>query len=174
MPVSLTLFSPDEANSLIPFLDPRLSHLAARKRELDQVQNELEMMRLLSETDSPGLNAAPGSPDLDYSQSSWNVRLGMDRFAHISPDFHLYVGPGIQYWSGKAEFEDDTASVESESANRIALSGRLGAIVGLGGSVSLNGHLGGYIGRASAEDEGAEASWTPSGHDGAVGIAFVF
>lgn len=59
MPVSLTLFSPDEANSLIPFLDPRLSHLAARKRELDQVQNELEMMRLLSET-----GASAANPDL--------------------------------------------------------------------------------------------------------------
>jgi hypothetical protein len=59
MPVSLTLFSPDEANSLIPFLDPRLSHLAARKRELDQVQNELEMMRLLSET-----GASSANPDL--------------------------------------------------------------------------------------------------------------
>jgi hypothetical protein len=127
-----------------------------------------------SETDSPGSNAAPGSPDFDYSQSSWNVRFGMDRFAHLSPDFHLYVGPGLQYWSGKGEFEEGTISVESESANRIALSGRVGAIVGLGGSVSLNGHLGGYIGRASAEDEGAEVSWTPSGHDGAVGIAFVF
>ena len=59
MAVSLTLFSPDEANSLIPFLDPRLSHLAARKRELDQVQNELEMMRLLSET-----GASSANPDL--------------------------------------------------------------------------------------------------------------
>ena len=39
MPVSLTLFTPDEANSLIPFLDPRLSHLAARKRYMYQEQN---------------------------------------------------------------------------------------------------------------------------------------
>jgi hypothetical protein len=59
MPVSLTLFSPEEANNLIPFLDPRLSHLVARKRELDQVQNELEMMRLLVDT-----GASPTNPDL--------------------------------------------------------------------------------------------------------------
>jgi len=59
MPVSLTLFSPEEANALIPFLDPRLSHLVARKRELDQVQADLEMMRLLVETGASGSN-----PDL--------------------------------------------------------------------------------------------------------------
>ena len=30
------------------------------------------------------------------------------------------------------------------------------------------------IGRASAEDANAEATWTPSGNDGALGIAFTF
>ncbi len=59
MPVSLTLFSPEEANALISFLDPRLSHLVARKRELDQAQTDLEMMRLLSET-----GASSANPDL--------------------------------------------------------------------------------------------------------------
>ncbi len=59
MPVSLTLFSPEEANALIPFLEPRLSHLIARKREMDQAQNDLEMMRLLSET-----GASPANSDL--------------------------------------------------------------------------------------------------------------
>jgi hypothetical protein len=59
MPVSLTLFSAEEADRLIPFLEPRLSHLAARKRELDQVLTELEMIRLLVAT-----GAGPGNPDL--------------------------------------------------------------------------------------------------------------
>lgn len=59
MSVSLTLFSPDEANALIPFLEPRLSHLAARKRELDLVEQELEMIRLLVET-----GASEGNPDI--------------------------------------------------------------------------------------------------------------
>ncbi len=56
MPVSLTLYSPDEANALIPFLEPRLSHLVAKKRELDLVQHELEMMRLLAETGASATN----------------------------------------------------------------------------------------------------------------------
>ena len=127
-----------------------------------------------SETDSPGTNASPGAEDFEYSQSSFNVRVGADRFAHLSPNFHFYAGPGIQYWSGKAEFDDGTTSVESESTTRLALSGRMGAIVGLSESFALNGHIGGYIATASAEDAGAEASWTPSGTDGSMGISFVF
>ena len=59
MPVSLTLFSPEEANALIPFLEPRMSHLVAKKRELDQAQHELEMMRLFQDT-----GASQGNPDL--------------------------------------------------------------------------------------------------------------
>ena len=126
------------------------------------------------ETDSPGTNAPLASDDFEYTQSSWNVRVGLDRMAHITPEFHLYVGPGLQYWSGKAEFDDGTTSIESENASRIALSGRIGAHIALSESFGLNGHIGGYIGRASAEDANAEASWTPSGNDGALGIAFTF
>jgi hypothetical protein len=59
MPVSLTLFSPEEANALISFLEPRLSHVIARKRELDQAQHELELMRLLQDT-----GATSANPDL--------------------------------------------------------------------------------------------------------------
>ena len=47
MPVRLTLFSPEEANGLIPFLETRMAHLIAKKRELDQVRNELEVIQLL-------------------------------------------------------------------------------------------------------------------------------
>src|SRR5687768_6071927 len=35
------------------------------------------------ETNEPGANAVPGSTDFEYSQSSWNVRFGMDRMAHL-------------------------------------------------------------------------------------------
>lgn len=127
------------------------------------------------ETNEPGSNAIPGSTDFEYSQSSWNVRFGMDRVAHLTPSFHLYAGPGIQIWSGNATFDDGTSpEVESENTSRIALSGRIGAIVALSDSFGLNGHIGGYIGRASADDAGAEASWMPSGNHGALGIAFHF
>lgn len=126
------------------------------------------------ETDTPGDNALPGAQEFKYSQSSFNVRVGADRFAHISPGFHLYAGPGIQYWSGKAEFDDGTTVIESESTTRIALSGRIGAIAALSESIALSGQIGGYIGHASAEDAGAEASWSPTGNDGSLGLSFVF
>jgi hypothetical protein len=126
------------------------------------------------ETDEAGSNA-PGDPDFEYSQSSFNVRFGFDRVAHLSPGFHLYVGPGIQYWIGKQTRDFGVGpELESESAKRIALNGRIGAHVSLSETIGLNGHLGGFIGKASAEDEGAEASWTPSGNEGAVGISFRF
>ena len=126
------------------------------------------------EKNEPGTNA-PLASDFEYTQSSWNVRFGFDRVAHITPEFHLYAGPGIQVWSGKQERDDGTPPVlESESVSRIALNGRIGTHVALSESVGLNGHIGGYIGRAQADDAGAEASWCPSGNEGAVGIAFHF
>lgn len=127
-----------------------------------------------SETDKPGDNASPGDLDFKYSQSSFNGRVGFDRFVHLSPEFHLFAGPGLQYWSGKGKFDDGTSEIESEATNRIALSGRMGAHVAIGESFGLTGYLGGYLGRASGEDAGAEASWTPSGHDGAMGVSFSF
>lgn len=127
------------------------------------------------ETDEPGTNADPADLDFEYSQSSWNVRFGFDRVAHITPGFHLYVGPGLQYWSGKQTRDFGTGpEIESESATRIALNGRIGAHVAFTESIGMNGHIGGYIGRASADDNGAEASWTPSGNHGAIGLAFHF
>jgi hypothetical protein len=127
-----------------------------------------------SETNSPGTGAIPGAEEFEYTQSSFNVRAGFDRFVHLSPEFHLFAGPGIQYWTGKGETDDGVTTAERPSVTRIALSGRMGAHVALGDSFGLTGYVGGFIGRASADEDGAEASWTPSGHNGAMGVAFSF
>lgn len=126
------------------------------------------------ETDKPGTNATPGSLDFIYKQSSWQFRVGADRFVHISPTFHLFVGPGIQYWSGKAKVDDGTTVVESVRAKRIALNGRMGAHVSLSDAIGLEGHIGHYLGFAKATDTGAKVNWTPSGVESAVGFAFKF
>jgi hypothetical protein len=125
-----------------------------------------------SETDVPGDNAAPGDEDFKYTQSSVQFRLGADRFVHISPTFHLFVGPGLQYWSGDSKRELGDESIETGTTTRWAFNGRMGAHVGLGDSFGLEGHIGHYFGFANAEDQGAEVSWTPSGFESAVGIAF--
>lgn len=126
------------------------------------------------ETNEPGPGAGLGADEFEYSQSSWNARVGIDRYVHLSSTFHLYGGPGLQYWSGKQERGFEGSEQESESATRIALSGRMGVHIALSDMVGLNAHMGHYVGRASAEDDGAEASWTPSGNDGAFGLAFHF
>ncbi len=128
------------------------------------------------ETNTYGDNAPPNTPDGKYTQSSWNIRIGADRFVHLSPDFHLFVGPGIEYWSGSAEYDFPAESFETETGttSRISLTGRIGAHVGLSSSLALNGYFGGYVGNASADQEGAEATWSPSGNQGALGLALSF
>ena len=130
-----------------------------------------------SETNKYGYNFdPPGSPDGEYTQSSWNIRIGADRFVHLSPDFHLFVGPGIEYWSGDAkyDFPAEPFVAETGTTTRVSLTGRVGANVGLSSALALTGYIGGYVGTASADQAGAEASWTPSGNQAAVGLAFGF
>jgi hypothetical protein len=129
-----------------------------------------------SETDQPGRDAPAGSPDGKYTQSSWQARLGCDRVGRISDRIHLFAGPGVQVWSGKAKFEDINGSFNAESANtlRIAAEGRIGVHVAWNDKVGGFCQLGHYFGRASAEDKGSKTTWWPSGHDGAFGIALKF
>lgn len=126
------------------------------------------------ETDKPGTNAAPGADEFQYKQSSWKFRVGADRFVHLDDKIHLFVGPGIEYWSGDAKFTTGTSRVESVRAKRIAFNGRMGAHVALGNSVGLEGHIGHYFGFSSATDTGAKVNWSPSGTESAVGLAFKF
>ena len=128
------------------------------------------------ETDKPGDVSPPLTTEFKYTQSSWQARLGADRFVHISPTFHLFVGPGIQYWSGKGHLVDTGASFDEETvrAKRIALNGRMGANVSLSNSVALDGHLGHYLGLSRATAQGAKTTWTPSGFESALGFAFKF
>jgi hypothetical protein len=129
------------------------------------------------ETNTYGDNALPGTPDGEYTQSSWNVRVGADRFVSLADDVHLFAGPGIEYWSGDAEYDFPPAygpTAETGTTNRVSLTGRVGVHIGLSSSLALNGHFGCYIGSASADQAGAEASWMPSGNQGALGLALAF
>ena len=142
----------------------------------DYALNITAGLGFFSETDQPGVPANPGDQDFKYSQSSWQLRIGADRFGHLSERFHVFAGPGLQIWNGKAKFEGGPVPVnyETESTTRIAISGRIGVMMMLNENVQLMGQLGHYIGHASAKDQGAEATWWPSGHDGAMGVVFTF
>jgi hypothetical protein len=81
-------------------------------------------------------------------------------------------------WSGKPKFVSGVSADrdwKGEATLRIALEGRVGIHMAWTDKVGGFCQLGHYIGyAASAQDEGAKATWWPSGHDGAFGIALKF
>lgn len=118
--------------------------------------------------------ATIGATDQTYKLSSVQFRVGGDRFAKLTDKLQIFVGPGIQYWSGKLTFEDPSGEAEQPSTTRIALSGRIGANIAIGENFGLMGHIGQYWGYATASEGGAETKWLPSGSEGAMGFLFGF
>jgi hypothetical protein len=133
-----------------------------------------------NETDEPGQGAPAGSPDAKFSISSFNVRLGGDRFYKLGERTIVYGGPGIEFWSGSAKFEPDpfattgTGEYKNESTMRWGLSARLGATMMLSEYVGLTAHVGGRYGHASVEEQGAKASWWPSSTESSAGLVYSF
>jgi hypothetical protein len=124
------------------------------------------------ETDTP--TAISGNPKAEYKQSSWNARLGADRFVMLSPKVNLFTGPGVGYWSGKAKTVVSGVSTERPKTTRIALDGRIGANVLIGKTWGLSGQIARYVSRSTAKDSGAKAEWWSSGSSGAVGLMFSY
>jgi opacity protein-like surface antigen len=134
-------------------------------------------MGLFSEEDKPGTNAAPGDGTQKYTQSSWNVRIGGDRMLTVGDKSYLFFGPGIEYWSGTAKFEDATppaSSYETKDVTRISLDARLGGHMMVGPTWGLTAEVGTKVGRASYTENGAETTWFPSSMEGSVGLVFKF
>lgn len=130
-----------------------------------------------SETDEAGNGAPGGATDYKYSQSSWNVRVGGDRVVQVGDRATLYFGPGLEYWTGKSKDEGGAtadAEVESEAVSRFAVSGRVGGIMWLTDKAGFNCQVGRYVGYASAEADGAKATWYPSGFQASGGLVLKF
>jgi opacity protein-like surface antigen len=130
-----------------------------------------------SEENEPGTNATPGDGKFTYSQSSWNFRFGGDRVVKLSDRAILFFGPGFEWWSGKAKFEDDTPppqTYESESASRFSLHGRIGGHMLVSENWGFTMQVGQKVGRASVEEAGAKSTWWPSSTDGSLGLVFQF
>lgn len=132
-----------------------------------------------SEKWEPGTNAA-GGPELKFSTSSFKVRVGGDRVGQIGDRFTWFMGPGLEFWTGKAKFENfgwatyTTPEVETESTTRIGVNGRFGGIMKLSDAVGIQGQIGHTLGYATAEQEEAKATWFPSGFNASWGLAFAF
>lgn len=129
------------------------------------------------EENKPGVNSTPGDPVFRYTQNAWAIRAGGDRVVRLGDRSYLFFGPGIEYWTGKATFEFETAptvTVEGENVSRISLSGRIGAHMMIGENWGLTLQGGHKLGYASYEEQGAKSTWWPSSMDASGGLLFRF
>ena len=124
------------------------------------------------ETDTPGDHAAPGARASRYTQTSWSGSVGGDRTVKIGERAAVYFGPGFEYWTGKARWDGGAGSVESQLVTRYALVGRVGGVMLLSGRTGINCEVGRYAGYATVTDQGARASWFPSGVQASAGLVF--
>ena len=128
-----------------------------------------------SEEDKPGTAAAAGSGSFKYTQSSWNIRIGGDRMLSVGDKTYIFFGPGIDYWSGNAKFQDGTTGgldYKTKNVSRFSLDARLGGHMMVGPTWGVTAQIGTKIGHASVDEGGAKTSWWPSSMDGAVGLVF--
>jgi hypothetical protein len=122
----------------------------------------------------PTTFATPGDPDLETTSSSWRVRVGGDRVGKIGDRFKWYMGPGVEYGSGKAKFEAGGPSLETEPTNRYGINGRLGGVMMLNDKVGVRGQIGNSFGMESVEDSGGKSSAYYSNFESAWGVQFSF
>jgi len=90
---------------------------------------------------------------------------------------YIFFGPGLEYWSGKAKFEDETppgSTYEAKDVTRISLSARIGGNLMVGPTWGITSQVGTKIGHASYKEGGAETTWWPSSVEGNVGLVFKF
>ena len=129
-----------------------------------------------SESDKPRSDATAGTKEGKYTTTSWSVRLGGDRVWSPLANTHVFVGPGLEFWTGKAKFEDigGAGTYETENVKRISLHGHTGAIMMLGSSWGISGQIGHKLGYATYEEKGGKTTWWPSSIDGAMELVFGF
>ena len=116
---------------------------------------------------------AAGGEDT-FKSNSYNVRLGLDRYAFITDAVAVYAGPGILYWSGDSKYKTGGVETTWPRVKEVAFNGRLGLYARLGSRYGLFGHVGQVIGTNSADDAAGKVTWWSSHHEGSVGLAFDF
>jgi hypothetical protein len=129
---------------------------------------------LSSEIAEPGSAATPPAGDRTIDTRSFNVRVGGDRVVRVGVRAIMYGGPGVEFWTGKGEYETGTSLIEGEATQRIGLSARIGAIMLLNEGWGLIAHLGHRFGYATAEQDGAKTRWWPSSFEGTMGVSHQF
>lgn len=111
----------------------------------------------------------------EFTISTWDVRVGLDRYAFIDDEVAVYAGPGIRYWAGNGEYEGvANPAGEWPDVTQFGLNPRIGIYTRLGSSFGLFAYVGHVIGFNSADDSAGENTWWTSSHEGSVGLAVDF
>ena len=134
--------------------------------------------RVGSLKEEPTTFAPAGSPTLKVTSTSWKVRVGGDRMGKIGDKFSWFMGPGLEYGSGKAKYEDvfppPDASIKSEPTNKFGINGRVGGVMKLTDAMGIRGQIGNTFGMASIKDTGGKSTWYYSTFESAWGLQFSF
>ena len=113
-------------------------------------------------------------PKIKATGTSFKARLGADYVGKLSDRLHFFMGPGLEYWSGKSKLDVGGTETEGESVTRVGVSGRLGGFMMLSESVGIMGQVGHTFGYASVDDGGASSNWSPSSFNASWGLSFSF
>ena len=125
--------------------------------------------------EEPTTFAPAGSPTLKTTSTSWKVRVGGDRTGKIGDRFKWFMGPGLEYGSGKAKFEGfGPTSVEGEPTNKFGINGRVGGVMMLSPSMGIKGQVGNSFGMSSVKDTGGKTTFYYSSFESAWGLQFAF
>jgi hypothetical protein len=128
-----------------------------------------------TQTQEPSTAAAPGTPDIESETTSFKLRVGGDRVGKVGERLIVFLGPGLEYWSGSGEVDNGTPPVtESATTTRYGISGRIGGIMMLNPGLGIMGQVGHTFGIASADDQGAKITWWPSSFEASWGLTFAF
>ena len=117
--------------------------------------------------------ATAGDPEIKATGTSIKVRVGGDRMGKVGDRLVVFMGPGIEYWTGKQKLEVGSTSNESEAVSRFGVSGRIGGFMMLTEKVGIMGQVGHTFGMASVKD-GAKTTWMPSSFNASWGLTFGF
>ena len=113
-------------------------------------------------------------PKIKATTSSFKVRVGGDRVGQVGERFLVFMGPGLEYWNGKAKVDVGGAEAESEGVSRFGVSGRIGGFMMLSSGVGIMGQVGHTFGYASVEDGSAKTTWWPGSFEASWGLTFSF
>jgi len=116
----------------------------------------------------------PGDPEIKATGTSLKFRLGVDKAGAIGERLQFFMGPGVEYWTGKQKLDVGGTETESESVSRFGVSGRIGGFMMLSDAVGIMGQVGHTFGTASVEDSGAKTTWWPSSFEASWGLTFGF